>query len=215
MKMTDVTPFETGAAEYDAWFDWHADLYQAELAAVRSLLPAVGDGVEIGVGTGRFAASLGIAVGVEPSPAMAELARRRGIKVHEGIAEALPFADGSVDYAVMVTVVCFLDDVARAFREVFRVLKPAGSLIVAFIDRESPLGRQYQQRKDRSRFYREATFYSVAEIKTFLRAAGFSGFDYRQTLLADPASTHSVLEGYGCGGFVVIRAQKAGKGKTA
>jgi SAM-dependent methyltransferase len=44
----------------------------------------------------------------------------------------------------MVTVVCFLDDVVRAFREVFRVLKPAGSLIVAFIDRESPLGRQYQ-----------------------------------------------------------------------
>jgi hypothetical protein len=49
---------------------------------VRSLLPAGGYGVEIGVGTGRFAVSLGIAVGVEPSPAMAELARRRGIEVH-------------------------------------------------------------------------------------------------------------------------------------
>jgi SAM-dependent methyltransferase len=215
MFMTEVTPFEAGAAEYDAWFDRHADLYQAEFTAVRSLLPAGGDGVEIGVGTGRFAVPLGITVGVEPSPTMAELARQRGIEVHKGVAEDLPFADGSVDYAVMVTVVCFLDDVVRTFREVFRVLKPAGSLIVAFIDRESLLGRQYQQRKDRSQFYRDATFYSAAQIERFLRNAGFSGFDYRQTLLADTASALSVLEGHGRGGFVVIRAGKGEKGGTA
>lgn len=213
--MTDVTPFEAGAAEYDAWFARHPDLYRAELAAVRSLLPTGGSGVEIGVGTGRFAAPLGIAAGVEPSPAMAAQARRRGIEVHEGVAESLPFADGSLDYAVMVTVVCFLDDVVRAFREVFRVLKPAGSLIVAFIDRESPMGRQYQMRKDQSRFYREATFYSAGEIEEFLREAGFCGFDYRQTLSADTTSAQNVIEGHGRGGFVVIRGHKAGSGRTA
>jgi len=90
-----ATQFDECTADYDAWFDSHHDLYQAELAAVRSLLPTCGKGIEIGVGTGRFAASLGIAVGVEPSPQMAEMARLRGINVIEGVAEDLPFDDGS------------------------------------------------------------------------------------------------------------------------
>jgi hypothetical protein len=64
----ETTPFDAYTADYDAWFDEHNDVYQAELAAVRSLLPTCGKGIEIGIGTGRFAASLGIAVGVEPSP---------------------------------------------------------------------------------------------------------------------------------------------------
>jgi SAM-dependent methyltransferase len=50
-------------------------------------------GVEIGVGTGLFAVPLGILIGVEPSPRMAELARYRGIEVLENVAEELPFAD--------------------------------------------------------------------------------------------------------------------------
>lgn len=214
--MGKVDPFESAVEEYDAWFDRHPDLYRAELSAVRSLLPTTGNGLEIGVGTGRFAAPLGIAVGVEPSRAMAALARQRGIAVHAGIAEALPFADGEFAYAVMVTVVCFLDDVAQAFREAFRVLRPSGCLIVAFIDRESPLGRQYQQHKDRSQFYRGATFYSVREIEALLLAAGFAGFDCRQTLTEDAASALTVREGHGRGrgGFVVIRAHKDGKEAT-
>jgi hypothetical protein len=72
------------------------------------------------------------------------------------------------------------------------------------------MGRQYQMRKDQSRFYREATFYSADEIEAFLREAGFFGFDYRQTLSADATSAQNVLEGYGRGGFVVIRGHKAG-----
>ena len=47
----------------------------------------------------------------------------------------------------MVTVICFFDDVRKAFREVFRVLKPSGTLVVAFIDRASPLGKKYDERK--------------------------------------------------------------------
>ncbi len=47
----------------------------AELAAVESLWPATGQGLEIGVGTGRFAVPLGIKIGVEPARAMAEIAK--------------------------------------------------------------------------------------------------------------------------------------------
>lgn len=199
--------------KYDAWFQKHNDLYQAELEALRSLLPDSGYGVEIGVGTGRFAAHLGISIGVEPSIQMAKLARRRGIDVLEGVAEALPFADNSFDFAAMVTVVCFLDDVAQAFREASRILKPNGTLIIGFIDRESELGRIYSQKKERNQFYREATFYSVSELVALLTKTGFSGFLYRQTILPGEATKLRVLEGFGSGSFVVIRAGKTPEGR--
>lgn len=208
-KMTrESTPFDEYAAEYDAWFDEHHDLYQAELAVVRSLLPTCGKGIEIGVGTGRFAAPLGIAFGVEPSPQMAEMARLRGINVVDGVAEALPFDDAGFDFAIMVTVDCFLSDVAKAFHEAHRILKTNGVLIVGFIDRESALGQMHTARKNRSRFYRGAAFHSVGEMETYLGHAGFTGFNCRQTLLPGETGEFTILEGHGRGGFVVIRAEK-------
>lgn len=210
--MTKTAPFAEQANDYDAWFEKHQDLYLAELEAVRSFIPASGSGVEIGVGSGRFAAALGITTGVEPAPRMAELASLRGIEVLEGSAEALPFADGSYDFAIMVTVVCFLDDVARAFREACRILKPDGILVIGFIDRESELGQRYSQRKEQSRFYRDATFYSVSELEELLTKAGFSGFAYRQTLLPGEITGLDLMEGHGSGGFVVIQAHKTAGG---
>lgn len=206
--MIKTSVFDRHAAEYDAWFDSHNDLYQAELAALRSILPTSGHGVEIGVGTGRFALPLGISIGVEPAPGMAETARLRGVEVLEGVAEALPFADNSFDFALMVTVVCFLHDVAAAFRESRRVLKPGGVLVVGFIDRESEMGRIYEQKKERSIFYRDATFYSVNDVAVLLREAGFSDFTYRQALFPGKPADTAVREGFGDGGFVVVKAQK-------
>jgi len=145
---------------------------------------------------------------------MAELARKRGIDVLEGVAEALPFADGSFDFAVMVTVVCFLDDVALAFREACRILKPNGTLIIGFIDRESELGRHYSRKKKQIKFYRDATFYSVNELEALLTEAGFTDFAYCQTLFPDETTNLIIKEGYGSGGFVVIRALKTVGGTT-
>lgn len=206
-----VTSFDEQTIEYDAWFETHRDLYLPELEAVRSVIPASGSGIEIGVGTGRFAAPLGIPIGVEPSPRMAKLAQQRGVEVLEGIAEALPFADGSFDFAVMVTVVCFLNDVALAFREVCRILKTQGTFVVGFIDRESDLGRNYSLQKEQSRFYCDATFFSVNELEELLTAAGFSNFAYRQTLFSTETADLTVKEGSGSGGFVVIQAHKTTK----
>jgi SAM-dependent methyltransferase len=213
--MTKTAPFDEQPNDYDAWFEKHPDLYRAELEAVRGFIPASGSGVEIGVGSGRFAAPLGIPLGVEPAPRMAELARQRGIEVLEAVAEALPFADDSFDFAVMVTVICFLEDVAQAFREVCRVLKPNGTLVIGFIDRESELGRYYSQKKEQSRFYREASFYSVSELVALLTEAGFSNFAYRQTLVPGETTGLTIREGHGSGGFVVIRALKTEGGIQA
>ena len=59
--------FEANIDRYDRWYEEHRRAYRAELDAVRRLLPAAGSGLEIGVGTGRFAAPLGVGVGLDPS----------------------------------------------------------------------------------------------------------------------------------------------------
>jgi SAM-dependent methyltransferase len=103
-----IIAFEKNVAKYDAWFEKNREIFSAELEAIKGFIPSFGKGVEIGVGTGRFAASLGITIGVEPSPGMAELARQRGVEVIEGVAEVLPFAEETFNFILMVTVDCFL-----------------------------------------------------------------------------------------------------------
>jgi len=203
-----IITFEENVAEYDVWFEKNRETFLTELEAIKCFVPSIGKGVEIGVGTGRFAASLGITIGVEPSPGMAALARQRGVEVMGGVAEALPFADGTFDFILMVTVDCFLDDVTQAFREANRVLKSEGYLIIGFIDRESELGREYTRKKDESRFYRKATLHTVAELEKHLAQAGFAGFVHRQTLFHGQTGIQKVEEGYGKGSFVVVRATK-------
>jgi ubiquinone/menaquinone biosynthesis C-methylase UbiE len=202
--------FDKNVSQYEQWFIDHPHAYVSELHAVRELLPE-GNGLEIGVGTGRFAAPLGITNGIEPSLAMASLAKRKGIEVVTGKAENMPYYDGNFDFALMVTTVCFLDDMDLAFREAYRVIKPGGSFIIGFVDRESPLGREYQQRKDKSVFYKDATFYSVTEVVSHLEQAGFRDFSFCQTLfksLDDMEEVEPVKDGHGQGSFVVVCGKK-------
>lgn len=207
--MPKTEAFERHAAAYDQWFEDNSEIYQAELQAVRSLLPeSLPDAtLEIGVGSGRFAAPLGIRLGLEPSPAMAEKARERGIDVVSGVAEALPFADAAFQLVLLITTICFVDDPAQAFREVWRVLRPGGQVIVGLVDSESELGRHYQTRKKKSRFYHEARFFSVAEVLTLMVAAGFQSMALRQTLFPE-SPMYRVEAGSGAGAFVGVRGTR-------
>ena len=209
--MADRTSFENHTDRYEAWFIKNPFAYVSELHAVRELLPAGGNGLEIGVGTGRFAAPLGIPLGIDPSRAMAGLSKMKGIEVTIGVAENLPFKDAEFDYVLMVTTVCFLDDMPLAFQEAYRVLKQDGSFLIGFVDKNSPLGRSYEQRRNESLFYRDATFYSVDDLLRHLKAVGFSTFSFRQTLfnsLEELLAPDPVRPGHGEGSFVVIRADK-------
>jgi SAM-dependent methyltransferase len=209
MPGTDV--FDAHAAEYEAWFEQNPLAYVSELHAVKALLPTKGEGLEIGVGTGRFASPLGIRRGIEPSEIMAAVAKRRGVEVVPGVAEKLPFRDGEFDVALMVTTVCFLDDMDLAFSEAHRVLKPSGSFLIGFVDRESPIGKSYLEKQSKRLFYKDATFYSVPELVEHLTKAEFRDFAFRQTLfhhLPDIRDVEPVKDGHGQGSFVVIRAKK-------
>ena len=209
--MARIEPFEKHPLQYEQWFDKHKFAYESELQAIRKLLPQGGNGLEIGVGSGRFAVPLGIKLGIEPSSKMMQIALRRGIEVIGGVAESLPFRNLQFDFALMVTTICFLDNVEVAFNEAYRILKPGGCLIIGFIDKDSPVGQLYQQHKYESVFYKIATFYSVDEVVSCLKKAKFNGFDFSQTIfhnLAEMEGIELVREGYGEGSFVVVRAVK-------
>ena len=117
MRDYNIRVFEKYALEYDRWFETHTYAYESEVLAVRNLLPRGGKGLEVGVGTGRFALRVGIKVGVEPAHAMASIARQRGLQVYETGAEVLPFDNESFDFVVMVTTLCFLTTQCRFFEK--------------------------------------------------------------------------------------------------
>ncbi len=204
--MPKIAAFETYSDAYDDWFEKNHLAYEAELKAVRQLLPA-GDvrGMEIGIGSGKFAVPLGVKVGVEPSEQMALKAQKLGLEVHSGVAEELPFPADQFDFVLMVTTICFVDDVVQSFQEARRVLVPGGCILVGFVDMESELGQKYLQNRHKSKFYKEATFFSTREVLDHLKTAGFGVTEIKQTLL--PADTEkTVLDGFGEGAFVVIKA---------
>ena len=207
LSLPGITVFNQFAREYDHWFVENSFAYLSEVEAIRRFIPDTGLGVEIGAGTGRFSIPFGIKIGIEPSDGMARLAQSRGLFIIRALAEELPFADGTIDYVLMVTVICFLTDLPTAMKEIRRVLKPGGRLIIGFIDRESPLGRNYESMKDSSRFYKWATFYSVSQVMDVLTAIGFSDFQVCQTLFTNPGDMvrcDPVCEGHGEGSFVVL-----------
>ncbi|MGF1501392.1 MAG: methyltransferase domain-containing protein [Paracoccaceae bacterium] len=97
--------------------------------------------LDIACGTGvltRHAAELagpsGRAVGLDPAPGMLAAAAEVAPQIDwvSGSAEALPFEDAHFDAVVSQFGIMFFVDRAQAGREMARVLKPGGSLAVAF-----------------------------------------------------------------------------------
>lgn len=104
--------------------------------------------LDAGCGNGAFTEEIfahghpASVVGIDPSPPQIAYAKTRsGVSKGEfqvGDAQALPFADGSFDLAVMALVIAFIPDVAKAVAELARVVKPAG--LVATYMWELPAG---------------------------------------------------------------------------
>ncbi len=205
--------FANNLKEYEAWFNQHPWVYATELELLKRLLPEKGVGLEIGVGTGRFAGPLRIPVGVDLCEPCLELAKRRGVEALWADAHNLPFEDESFDYALMMVTICFVEDPVQALKEARRVLKRKGILVLGIVDRDSPLGKTYQAKKKKSPFYKHARFFSTEEVKQMLEEVGFRTKRILQTLFTDDldsiARLDQIREGYGEGGFVGLKAVKA------
>ena len=210
--MGSIEIFEKHAQEYDEWFDKNKPVYESEILALKDLIPRGGKGLEIGVGTGRFATLLGIKIGVEPAKKMAEMARKRGIDVLEARAEALPFDDESFDFVLIVTTICFLENPLQALEEIKRILKPGGHIVIGIIDRNSPPGKDYERKKMIRTFYKYANFHSSDQVLNWLTSLGFGHLIVHQTVFKSPGQidvAESFKEGHGKGAFVAIAAKKS------
>lgn len=205
--MYSVNDFDNYAEEYDHWFDKHPVWFASEVKALDMVAPHCHFALEIGVGTGRFSSECGIEWGIDPSENMARIAEQRGTNVLLASAEQIPFLSETFGYVLMVTGDCFLSDISKAFSEVYRVLKPMGVFVIGMIDRDSHLGQKYEAAKASDRFYKHARFHTPDELTYELKQAGFTDFEYWQTLItASETEVEVPRKGYGKGGFVVIKA---------
>jgi len=208
MELVKRNPFDTVAKEYDQWFNDNSNVFLSELEAVKYFVPQQGIGVEIGVGTGRFASELGIRHGIEPSENMAEIARQRGIDVKIGVAENLDYGNGSFDFAIMVAVDPFVQDIQKTYNEIYRIIRQGGKLIVGTLHKDGEVAKKYMAMKD-SEVYKSATFHTVDETINQLKMSGFEGFSTCQSLIEmNPNKVEKPIPIHDKGSFVVIEALK-------
>ncbi len=162
--------------------------------------------LDIGVGPGLLAvemAAMGAqVVGVDVSEAMLALARRRcalhgvAVEVVLGDCTALPFADGSFDVVVAIQVLEYIDDVGVALREVARILRRGGRLLVVDTDIDSRVWHA----QDPARASRILTVWDdhaphphlPRDLPFLLEAAGLTLDEQRSlTLAGDAADPHT------------------------
>ncbi|MFJ5834319.1 class I SAM-dependent methyltransferase [Streptomyces sp. NPDC093089] len=167
--------------------------------------------VDVGAGTGVFCAAAArwlapsTVVGVDPSAAMLAQAVRHhghpGVRYLRGDAEALPLRSGAFDLALLSRVVHHLPDRPRAARELARVLRPGGVVVVrtTFRERLDALVYDYWPRLrelDRDRFpsadglagdFAGAGF-TVLKVTSFARPVTEDLRTYHARLTARPQS---------------------------
>lgn len=179
---------EPGAASFFAgaagkWDELRAQLYGHGFtqAALLSLLPPDAVIADLGCGTGQAAALLAPyvrrVVGVDQSAAMLKAAQRRtkalpNVELRKGELAALPLEDASVDGALLVLALTYVEDPARVLRELARVLKPGGRGVVVDL-----------LRHDRDDFRRQmgqlGLGFETDELKGLMAGAGLAAVTVR------------------------------------
>jgi ubiquinone/menaquinone biosynthesis C-methylase UbiE len=137
--MSQLVFDKTVAAQLDAIYQT-ADFMRRRALALEALAAEAGDRVlDLGCGPGFYVADLldvaDSVTGVDPSPAMLEMTRRRvagrdNVQVLEGDATALPVGDGEFHRVLSVQVFEYLHDVGAALAEVRRALRPGGRVVI-------------------------------------------------------------------------------------
>src|ERR1700730_8400269 len=111
-------------------------------------------------------ASYGKAKGIDVDEEAVGYCRKRGLlDVYQGGAESLPFEDGSFDLVTALDVLEHLDDDALALREIGRVLRPGGCLLMSVPAHKFMWGDQDEVNLHRRR-------YVAPEVRDRLTATG-------------------------------------------
>lgn len=140
-------------------------------------------GVDLGSGTGRFTPALAEAFGgpihgVEPAGGMRRAAEAGSIHPRvsyvAGRAEAIPLPDASADFVLMFLSYHHVADKPAAAREILRVLKPGGRLILRNTFKDRIPNHWWRSYFPRSHDVEVAMFPTEAETRALFEAAGFA-----------------------------------------
>lgn len=142
--------------------------------------------VDLGSGTGRFTPALaeafgGPVYGVEPAAAMRRTAEAAAshpnVSYLAGEAAAIPLPDACADALLMFLSFHHFPDQAAAAREIGRVVKPGGRVILRSTFRERIPDHWWRGFFPRSWAVEEAMFPSEAEARALFETAGFATVD--------------------------------------
>jgi len=168
--------------------------------------------LDVATGTGlvaQAALDLGLSpdrvTGVDPSRGMLEENRKaRSIQLVQGRGESLPFPDSSFDFVSMGYALRHVEDLGMLFRELHRVLKPGGRVLVLEIVRpESRLVFAI------AKFYLNRLLPAVARLVTGNREAGQLLKFYWATI-AECVPPQSILSALAGSGFAQVERRKMG-----
>ena len=202
--------FDEYAATYDAWFLDNPNVLESEVRLVASTLRNAGRVLSVGCGSGLFEKIMrdefGITVtdGVEPSPAMAEIARKRGMDVTEATAEEFDYPAGVYDTILFNGSPSYITDLDTVLSKVYAALKPGGRVVLVDVPKESTYGLMYNLAKALGtwnhpllegayppnpypiEFVNVANWRTTAEKIALLEKNGFRNIESAQTLTTHP-----------------------------
>jgi ubiquinone/menaquinone biosynthesis C-methylase UbiE len=162
--------------------------------------------VEVGAGSGiqfrHYPAAVTEVVAIEPEPHLRAMALEAAaeafvpVRVLATMADALPLADASADAAVCAGVLCSVEDLAAALRELARVTRPGGELLFYEHVRSSrPRAAALQRGLDATGIWRRAMggCHTARRTDAAIVSAGFrverlDRFSFRPTLLDTPVA---------------------------
>jgi ubiquinone/menaquinone biosynthesis C-methylase UbiE len=229
--------FDIYAEKYDSWFLKNMAVLESEVALLAYFLKKPGHALSVGCGSGLFEMILqrdyGIIIeeGLEPSKSMANIARKRGLKVRIGSAESMNYKSSTFDTVIFNGTPSYLTNLKQAFYEAFRITKPGGHILVLDVPKESSYALLYSLAKVIEKwdhpllqgvhpenpypieFVRDANWRTTQEKVSLLQHEGFKNFKFAQTLTRHPVYSNTEKEepvdGFDRGDYVAIYAQKA------
>lgn len=193
-------------------------------AGLRVLDVGCGDGILILELARRGARATGVDTSTRMVGAARQRAKRAGYDVPFGVAqaEALPFAPGTFDVVIGVTVLCFIEDAAEGLREMSRVLGPGGRLVIGELGKWSSWAaiRRIKGWLG-SPVWRHARFRSPAELRQLADKAGLADGSVTGAIFYPPIGVAARLVGRFDGAvgtrttmgaaFLVLAASKTGE----
>jgi len=215
--MPPERPFNSLFEAYDAWYEREpgCSLFGIEAAALKEMMTGVaGPSIEIGVGSGRFAQFLEIPYGLDPALQPLKIAKGRGVRCLGADAVSMPFKDEKIGCCLLMVTLCFVTEPLKVLKEVYRILKPDGIVILGMVLRKSPWGADYLKKAEKGHpFYTLATFQTHNEILALLSDAGFQAPEVASTLFQPPQMpsyrAENSRKGYFAeAGFTIYRAAK-------